>query len=89
MDIFIAKLNYETTEMTLKEAFEQYGNVSQVKIPIDKNTRKNKGYGFITMPDRSEAKFAIESLNGSELDGRKIMVTESQPGAKRPKNKRK
>ncbi len=65
------------TEADLKEKFEEYGEVTSAKIIIDKYSGKSKGFGFVEMPNEAEAKKAIEELNGSDIQGRKIIVNES------------
>jgi RNA recognition motif-containing protein len=79
MNIFVAKLNYETHEEDLRELFEQYGEVDSVKIIMDRDTGKSKGYGFVEMPNSDEGNEAIENLNEVELDGRTIVVKEARP----------
>jgi RNA recognition motif-containing protein len=79
MNIFVAKLSYRTQEETLKKAFEAYGEVSSVKIIMDKYEGRSKGYGFVEMPNEEEGKKAIEGLNESELDGRMIIVKIARP----------
>jgi len=79
MNIFIAKLDFNTQEDSLKEAFEVFGDVSSVKIITDKFTGRSKGFGFIEMPDDEEANSAIDKLNESELDGRTIIVKKAKP----------
>ena len=74
MNIFVAKLNFDTQEMDLQEAFEEYGAVDSVKIVMDKFTGRSKGFGFVEMPNDKEAQAAIDGLNGVELDGRTIVV---------------
>ncbi len=64
-------------EAELKELFEEYGEVASAKIIFDKYSGKSKGFGFVEMPNEAEAKKAIEELNGSEIQGRKIIVNES------------
>jgi RNA recognition motif-containing protein len=79
MNIFIAKLDYDTQEADVRDAFEAYGDVDSVKIIMDKFTGRSKGYGFIEMPNDEEANEAINNLNDSELDGRTIVVKKSRP----------
>jgi RNA recognition motif-containing protein len=79
MDIFVGSLPFKLKESELKAAFEVYGEVNSVKIIIDKITRQNKGFGFVEMPNVREAHLAIKALNGSEMDGRKIEVSASEP----------
>jgi len=83
MNIFVAKLNFDTRESELKDAFEQYGSVDTVKIIMDKFTGRSKGFGFVEMPNEDEARTAIDQLNDNELDGRTIVVKEAEPRKKR------
>jgi RNA recognition motif-containing protein len=83
MNIFVAKLDYNTSEDSLRGLFENYGEVSSVKIIMDKFTGRSKGYGFVEMDNDAEANDAIHNLNDSELDGRSIVVKEAQPREKR------
>ena len=79
MNIFVAKLSYETREEDLSELFERYGSVSSVKVIKDKETGRSKGYAFVEMDDDDEALAAIEALDDVELDGRNIAVKKATP----------
>lgn len=79
MNIFVAKLNFQTQEDDLRELFEGYGEVDSVKIITDKFTGKSKGFGFVEMPNDDEANRAIEELNENEFDGRTIVVKVARP----------
>jgi RNA recognition motif-containing protein len=79
MNIFVAKLNYSTSEAELRNAFEQYGEVASAKIINDRDTGRSKGFGFVEMPNDSEGRAAISGLNESELKGRVIVVKEAAP----------
>ena len=79
MNIFVAKLNYATSEDLLRQAFEEFGTVDSVKIIMDRETNRSKGFGFVEMPDDNEAREAISGLNDSELDGRTIVVKKANP----------
>ena len=83
MNIFVAKLDYNTSEETVRGLFENYGSVDSVKIIMDKFTGRSKGYGFVEMDDDSEARDAISNLNDAEVDGRSIVVKEAQPRERR------
>ena len=78
MNIFVTKLNYGTSEVSLKELFENYGEVSSAKIIMDRETGRSKGYGFVEMEDES-AKEAISELNETEFEGNTIIVKEARP----------
>ncbi len=79
MNIFVAKLDYETEEPDLRGIFEDYGEVDSVKIIMDKYTGRSKGFGFVEMASDEEAQSAINALNGFELDGRNIVVKKAEP----------
>lgn len=79
MNIFVAKLNFNTSESLLQDAFGRFGEVDSVKIIMDKMTGKSKGFGFVEMPNDDEAQEAINELNDSELDGRTIVVKKAEP----------
>jgi RNA recognition motif-containing protein len=79
MNIFVARLSYSTTDEQLQRLFENFGTVDSVKIIQDRIEGKSKGYGFVEMPNEEEGKRAIENLNDSEVDGRRIVVKVSQP----------
>jgi len=79
MNIFVAKLNYKTSSETLQAAFEAFGEVTSSKIINDRETGRSKGFGFVEMPDDMAASQAIQQLNGTELDGREIVVKEANP----------
>ncbi len=79
MNIFVAKLNFDTNEATLRQAFEGYGEVDTVKIIMDKFSGRSKGFGFVEMPNDDEAQEAIAGLNDQEFDGRTIVVKKAEP----------
>ncbi|MBT8191613.1 MAG: RNA-binding protein [Saprospiraceae bacterium] len=79
MNIFVARLDYGTAESTVRNLFEQFGEVESVKIINDKFTGRSKGFGFVEMPNDDEANSAIRELNDSNVDGRNIVVKEAQP----------
>ena len=79
VQIYVGNITYGLREETLQELFEQYGEVSAVKIVKDRMTGRSRGFAFVEMPETEEAKKAIEKLNGSELEGRTIKVDEARP----------
>ena len=79
MEIYVGNLAYATTDESLKAAFAAYGEVTAVRVVTDRMTGRSKGFGFVTMPDATQAQAAIDALNGHELDGRTVRVNESQP----------
>lgn len=80
--IYIGNLNYDTTADTLKAAFEEYGTVETVDIPVFRESGKTRGFAFVTMTDSDAAEMAISALNGTELDGRTLRVNLSVPKQK-------
>ena len=80
--IYIGNLNYDTTAETLKAAFEEYGTVETVDIPVFRESGKTRGFAFVTMTDSDAAEMAISALNGTELDGRTLRVNLSVPKQK-------
>jgi cold-inducible RNA-binding protein len=83
MKLFVAKLPQYITSERLKAMFEAYGQVVDAKIIMDRETSKSKCYGFVEMADSSSASAAIEQLNGSQMDGKEILVKESDPAPPR------
>jgi hypothetical protein len=72
--LLVGSLSWDTTEETLRELFSTYGSVTDVVIPCDRSTGRSRGFGFVTFEDRKNGSRAIEQLDGSELDGRRIGV---------------
>jgi RNA recognition motif-containing protein len=77
MNIYVGSIHFKMNEAELRELFEEYGEVESAKIIFDKYSGRSKGFGFVEMPNEAEAKKAIEKLNGSEVQGRRIIVNES------------
>ena len=77
----MGSIAWGTTDQTLKTHFEQAGAVESASVIMDKMSGRSKGFGFVEMSSDSEADEAITKLNGSELDGRKIVVSEARPKA--------
>ncbi|MBO4508646.1 MAG: RNA-binding protein [Spirochaetaceae bacterium] len=81
--IYVGNMNYATTEETLKNLFSQYGEVVSATVIKDKFTEQSKGFGFVEMSDGEAANTAIATLNGKELDGRRIRVNVAE---EKPRN---
>ncbi|MCD8269654.1 MAG: RNA-binding protein [Parabacteroides sp.] len=79
MNIYIGNLNYRVREEDLKQVMEEYGVVDSVKIIIDRETGKSKGFAFVEMPDNAAAQKAIAELNEAEFEGRQMVVEEARP----------
>lgn len=79
--LFVGSLAWGTTDQTLKSHFEQVGQVASANVVMDKMSGRSRGFGFVEMSTEAESADAISKLNGSELDGRKIIVSEARPKA--------
>ena len=83
MNIYVGNLPYSLTEDELRAAFSQFGEVSSVNIIMDRMSGQSKGFGFVEMPDNSEADEAIKALNESALNGRNIKDNQARPRGER------
>jgi len=86
MNIFVGSLPFSLQEADLRQLFEAYGEVSSVKLINDRETGRSKGFGFVEKPDDEAAQAAISALNGSQVKGRSIAVSqaeEKKPGGDR------
>ena len=81
--LYVGNLSYDTTETQLREAFAAIGEVETVSLITDRDTGRSKGFAFVEMPNEAEAKSAIEKLNGTEVDGRTMNVSEARPREER------
>lgn len=81
MNIYVGNLAYSVTEEDLKKAFEAYGQVATANVIKDQHSDRSKGFGFVEMPDQTEAQAAISGLNGKDLNGRSLNVNEARPKA--------
>jgi RNA recognition motif-containing protein len=75
--LFVGGLSWGTTEEDLREAFEQFGEIQEVKIIVDRDSGRSRGFGFITFADPNEGDNAIKQMNGATLDGRQLRVNEA------------
>jgi RNA recognition motif-containing protein len=79
MNIYVGNLSWGLKDQDLANLFAPYGTVSSAKIVTDKFTQRSKGFGFVEMASDEEAQAAIAQLNGSEVEGRNLVVNESRP----------
>lgn len=77
--LFVGSLSYSVNDDQLKDAFAAAGTVVSAKVIIDRETGRSKGFGFVEMSSDDEAKAAIDQLNGKEIEGRAIAVSEARP----------
>ncbi|MCZ6577572.1 MAG: RNA-binding protein [Gammaproteobacteria bacterium] len=87
MNIYVGNLPYDIVEDELRDVFSQFGEVSKVNIIMDKFSGQPKGFGFVEMPNDSEADEAIKALNESALKGRNIKVNQAKPRRERSQRK--
>ena len=79
MNIYVGNLSWGLKDQDLTDLFTPFGEVASAKIVMDKFTQRSKGFGFVDMPNDEQAQAAIAQLNGSEVDGRNLVVNESRP----------
>ncbi len=79
MDIFVGSLSFKTTEEELQKEFEAFGEVESVKIILDQETHRSRGFAFVSMPDREQATAAIAAINGKSVNGFSLKVNEARP----------
>ncbi len=84
MNIYVGNLAYSVTEDDLREAFASYGEISSCSLVTDKFSGQSKGFGFVEMPNNSEADSAIKGLNETSLKGRNMKVNQAKPRGERP-----
>ena len=79
MNIYVGNLSSDVTDETIRKAFESFGEVTSAKVIKDKYTDQSRGFGFVEMPVQSQAQTAITSLNGKDLQGKEMKVSEARP----------
>jgi len=79
INIYVGNVPFQTNEDQLKELFEQYGQVEQAKIIVDRATGRSKGFGFVEMSEREGGLKAIEELDSKDFMGRTLRVNEARP----------
>lgn len=83
MNIYVGNLPFSMTEAEFRETFEAYGEVSSANLIMDRETGRPRGFGFVEMPNDTEAQEAINALNGTEVGDRELRVNEAKPREKR------
>lgn len=81
--LYVGNLPYSATDQSLADAFSQCGTVETARVIMDRDTGRSKGFAFVEMSTSSEAQTSISRLNGSQMDGRAINVSEARPQAPR------
>ncbi len=82
LNIYVGNLPYGMTDETLQEAFSAHGAVDQAKVVVDRVTGRSRGFGFVEMANEDEGRGAIEAMNGTDMDGRSLVVNEARPKKK-------
>lgn len=83
MKIYVGNMPYGATSEDLSELFRQYGHVAEANVIMDRETGRSKGFGFVDMPNQTEASEAVDALNSSQMQGRTLRVSEARPRADR------
>ena len=83
--LFVGNLSFNTTEGDILDLFKTAGNVTSCSLIMDKMTNKSRGFAFVEMASQEETTKAIAELNGKELDGRALNVSEARPREERPR----
>ncbi|HWR33442.1 MAG TPA: RNA-binding protein, partial [Chitinophagaceae bacterium] len=86
--MYVSNLSFHTSDDDLRKLFEKFGAVSSAKVITDRETGRSRGFGFVEMASDNEAKEAIKGLNGTEIEGRSMSVSEAREKPKRADNKR-
>lgn len=81
--VYVGNLPYSATDQTLVDAFSQWGTVESARVVIDRDSGRSKGFAFVEMSSSSEAAESISNLNGTQMEGRAINVSEAKPQAPR------
>lgn len=85
--LYVGNLSYSVTDQNLVDAFSQCGTVETAKVIMDRDSGRSKGFAFVEMSSTSEATTSISKLNGSQMDGRAINVSEAKPQVPRDSNR--
>ncbi len=83
MKLYVGNLSFGLSDGDLRAKFEEFGTVTSANIITDRETGRSKGFGFVEMQDATGAQAAIAQLNGTELDGRRVIVNEARPRPER------
>ena len=83
--IYVGNLSFDTTDDKLNQLFQSYGQVNSANVIMDRLTGRSRGFGFVEMENNAEADKAIAELNGKNVDGRALKVSEAQPREDKPR----
>ena len=79
MEIFVSNIPFAARPEDIRELFEPYGTVGRVNLITDRETGRPRGFGFVEMPNASEAQAAIEGLQTAKMEGRQLTINEARP----------
>ena len=85
MNIYVGNLPFSTTSESLNTLFSRFGTVGSANVATDRETGRSRGFGFVEMDDAEEAKRAIQELDGTDIDVRRVTVNEARPKTDRPR----
>jgi len=88
MNIYVGQLHYDVKESVLRELFKEFGEIASVNLVMDRYSGASKGFGFVEMPDNSQADKAIKALNKTMLNGKEIKVNQVQQQKRDKRSKR-
>ncbi len=88
MNIYVGNLSWGVGDDELRDLFAKFGEVSSANVIMDKFSGRSKGFGFVEMPNDSDAESAIEALNEKEMQGRNLRVNQAKPREDRPRRPR-
>ena len=86
--LFVGGLAWATTDDSLHTAFAEFGEVTEAKVIMDRETGRSRGFGFVEMPNDNEAREAIDGMNQKDLQGRSLRVNEAREREERPRGPR-
>ncbi|MEM1085203.1 MAG: RNA-binding protein [Verrucomicrobiota bacterium] len=79
MKMYIGNLSFDTTSQDLESLFSEYGGVTDVHIPTDRESGRPRGFAFVTMDSKEAMNAVIEAFDGKEIGGRQVKVNEARP----------
>lgn len=82
--LYVGNLAYSVSDDNLQQSFGEFGTVTSAKVMMDRDSGRSKGFGFVEMSSPAEAQAAIRGMNGSQIDGRALVVNEARPREERP-----
>jgi RNA recognition motif-containing protein len=77
-NIYVGNLPFTTTDEDLKQRFAEYGEIQRAVVIMDRDTKKSRGFGFVEMANDADGEAAVESEDGTDMDGRALKVTKAK-----------